>query len=162
MLRLAQHERSISHDFNHSSVRSFDKLRTSSEVVEEWTKDCHKSSINLTVHPSTVVSAAGFFQTSPRCRSPKLAIAPPRSSRARPGLRSRTAPTDSSGLKSIELNLSKLAHAHVHKRTGEPELLARLEDPGYEARIEHAIVFTVLAWDWNCSQAFSRSSIIAW
>ena len=39
---------------------------------------------------------------------------------------------------------------------GEPELLARLEDPGYGARIEHAIVFTVLAWDWNCSQHIPR------
>lgn len=39
---------------------------------------------------------------------------------------------------------------------GEPELLARLEDPGYGARIEHAIVFTVLAWDWNCSQHIQR------
>jgi hypothetical protein len=76
-----------------------------------------ESSINLILHRSTVVSAADFFQTRPRCRSPKLAIAPPRSSRARPRLRSRTAPTDSSGRKSIELNLSKLAHALVHKRT---------------------------------------------
>ena len=39
---------------------------------------------------------------------------------------------------------------------GEPELLARLEDPDYGARIEHAIVFTVLAWDWNCSQHIPR------
>lgn len=39
---------------------------------------------------------------------------------------------------------------------GEPELLARLADPGYGARIDQAIVFTVLAWDWNCSQHIPR------
>ena len=40
--------------------------------------------------------------------------------------------------------------------TGEPALLARLADPAYRGRIEHAIVFTVLAWDWNCSQHIPR------
>lgn len=34
----------------------------------------------------------------------------------------------------------------------DPDLLARLVTPGYRARIEQAIVFTVRAWDWNCSQ----------
>ena len=34
---------------------------------------------------SATVAPAGFFQTSLWCCSPKLAIAPPRSSRARPG-----------------------------------------------------------------------------
>lgn len=32
------------------------------------------------------------------------------------------------------------------------QLLARLGEPPRGARIEQAIVFTVLAWDWNCSQ----------
>lgn len=36
--------------------------------------------------------------------------------------------------------------------TGDPALLARLGDPARGARVEEAIVFTVLAWDWNCSQ----------
>jgi uncharacterized protein len=36
--------------------------------------------------------------------------------------------------------------------TDEPPLLARLADPAFSARVERAIVFTVLAWDWNCSQ----------
>jgi predicted pyridoxine 5'-phosphate oxidase superfamily flavin-nucleotide-binding protein len=40
--------------------------------------------------------------------------------------------------------------------TGELELLARLAHPAYSARVEHAIVFTVLAWDWNCSQHIPR------
>jgi predicted pyridoxine 5'-phosphate oxidase superfamily flavin-nucleotide-binding protein len=40
--------------------------------------------------------------------------------------------------------------------TGEPALLARLAEPTYSARIEQAIVFTVLACDWNCSQHIPR------
>ena len=36
--------------------------------------------------------------------------------------------------------------------SADPELLARLSDDAGTARIDHAIVFTVLAWDWNCSQ----------
>jgi hypothetical protein len=39
---------------------------------------------------------------------------------------------------------------------GDPELFARLIDPGYRARVERAIVFTVQAWDWNCSQHIPR------
>ena len=34
----------------------------------------------------------------------------------------------------------------------EPALLARLSDPGYRARPERAILFTIDAWDVNCSQ----------
>jgi len=40
--------------------------------------------------------------------------------------------------------------------TGNPTLLARLADSSYSARVEQAIVFTVLAWDWNCSQHIPR------
>jgi uncharacterized protein len=32
------------------------------------------------------------------------------------------------------------------------DLLARVADPSYGAPVEQAIVFRVLAWDWNCSQ----------
>jgi predicted pyridoxine 5'-phosphate oxidase superfamily flavin-nucleotide-binding protein len=32
------------------------------------------------------------------------------------------------------------------------DLLARVSDAAYGATIEQAIVFRVLAWDWNCSQ----------
>ena len=42
------------------------------------------------------------------------------------------------------------------RRTGEAALLARLADPAYSALIEQAIVFSVLAWDWNCSQHIPR------
>jgi predicted pyridoxine 5'-phosphate oxidase superfamily flavin-nucleotide-binding protein len=38
----------------------------------------------------------------------------------------------------------------------EPILLGRLAQPDYPGRIEHAIVFNVLAWDWNCSQHIPR------
>lgn len=39
---------------------------------------------------------------------------------------------------------------------GAPALRARLADPTYSAVIEQVIVFTVLAWDWNCSQHIPR------
>ena len=39
---------------------------------------------------------------------------------------------------------------------GDPELFVQLADPGYKARIEQAIVFTVSASDWNCSQHIPR------
>src|SRR5262245_8287437 len=38
----------------------------------------------------------------------------------------------------------------------DPVLLGRLAHPDYSSRIELAIVFTVLAWDWNCSQHIPR------
>jgi predicted pyridoxine 5'-phosphate oxidase superfamily flavin-nucleotide-binding protein len=56
------------------------------------------------------------------------------------------------------LFLMDYAHARRLKLWGrarvarESALLARLADPAYSGRIEGAIVFTVLAWDWNCSQ----------
>ncbi|MGF1503352.1 MAG: pyridoxamine 5'-phosphate oxidase family protein [Paracoccaceae bacterium] len=46
-----------------------------------------------------------------------------------------------------------------------PDLLARLADPDYRARIERGLVFTVEAFDWNCPQhiteRFTRSEIEA-
>jgi uncharacterized protein len=38
----------------------------------------------------------------------------------------------------------------------DPDLLARVADPEYGARVEQVIVFRVLAWDWNCSQHIPR------
>ena len=35
---------------------------------------------------------------------------------------------------------------------GDPALLAKLADAGYRAKPERAILFTVEAWDVNCSQ----------
>jgi uncharacterized protein len=41
---------------------------------------------------------------------------------------------------------------HARVVEDDPALLARLVDPGYRARPERAILFTVDAWDVNCSQ----------
>jgi predicted pyridoxine 5'-phosphate oxidase superfamily flavin-nucleotide-binding protein len=38
----------------------------------------------------------------------------------------------------------------------DPVLFSRITDPAYRARVEQAIVFTVHAWDWNCSQHIPR------
>jgi predicted pyridoxine 5'-phosphate oxidase superfamily flavin-nucleotide-binding protein len=38
----------------------------------------------------------------------------------------------------------------------DPALLDRVAHPGYSGRIELAIVFTALAWDWNCSRHIPR------
>jgi uncharacterized protein len=40
--------------------------------------------------------------------------------------------------------------------SNDPELIARLMPSAGSPRVEHAIVFTVLAWDWNCSQHIPR------
>ena len=38
----------------------------------------------------------------------------------------------------------------------QPELVARLEVPGYRARVERGIVIQVEAWDWNCPQHITQ------
>ena len=40
--------------------------------------------------------------------------------------------------------------------SNDPELIASLMPCAGSRRVEHAIVFTVLAWDWNCSQHIPR------
>jgi uncharacterized protein len=40
--------------------------------------------------------------------------------------------------------------------SNDPELVASLTPSAGSRRMEHAIVFTVLAWDWNCSQHIPR------
>jgi uncharacterized protein len=42
------------------------------------------------------------------------------------------------------------------KVSSDPELIASLRSSARSARAEHAVVFTVLAWDWNCSQHIPR------
>lgn len=42
------------------------------------------------------------------------------------------------------------------RASGEPVLLARVTDPGYPARVEQAIIFTIEALDWNCPQHIPR------
>jgi predicted pyridoxine 5'-phosphate oxidase superfamily flavin-nucleotide-binding protein len=38
----------------------------------------------------------------------------------------------------------------------DPVLTARLHDADYEAKAERAVLFSVLAWDWNCSRHIPR------
>jgi len=47
--------------------------------------------------------------------------------------------------------LKILGHARLVGED-EPELLARLRDPGYRARVERGWVITVAGFDWNCPQ----------
>ena len=44
------------------------------------------------------------------------------------------------------------ARARLVHRDEDPELLARLEDRGYRAKVERAVVLSVEAVDWNCPQ----------
>lgn len=44
------------------------------------------------------------------------------------------------------------ARAAVVDLEGEPDLVRRLVEPGYPARIERAVVMSVEALDWNCPQ----------
>ncbi|MEO7433356.1 MAG: pyridoxamine 5'-phosphate oxidase family protein [Dokdonella sp.] len=48
--------------------------------------------------------------------------------------------------------LKILGRASVIDRRDDPELVASLADPKYEARVERAIVIAVEAYDWNCPQ----------
>lgn len=47
--------------------------------------------------------------------------------------------------------LKLLAHASVVQAADEPQLMARLSDPSYPARVERGFILHVEAWDWNCS-----------
>jgi predicted pyridoxine 5'-phosphate oxidase superfamily flavin-nucleotide-binding protein len=46
---------------------------------------------------------------------------------------------------------------HARVVENDPALLTRLADPGYRARPERAILFTVEAWDVNCTQHITAS-----
>ncbi len=52
--------------------------------------------------------------------------------------------------------LKIMARASVRNAAAAPELIERLRVPGYEARVERAVVFTIEAFDWNCSQHITR------
>jgi predicted pyridoxine 5'-phosphate oxidase superfamily flavin-nucleotide-binding protein len=43
-------------------------------------------------------------------------------------------------------------HARVAYAEEEPELVARLSVPDYDAVVQRAVVVTVAAFDWNCQQ----------
>jgi hypothetical protein len=44
------------------------------------------------------------------------------------------------------------ARARLVDRSEDPELIAKLQDTNYDARVERAVVFTIEAFDWNCPQ----------
>ena len=46
--------------------------------------------------------------------------------------------------------LKLFGRARLVDASDDPALVARLEDPGYRARVERAVVITVEALDWNC------------
>jgi predicted pyridoxine 5'-phosphate oxidase superfamily flavin-nucleotide-binding protein len=53
-------------------------------------------------------------------------------------------------------NARRLKLWGTSRLSSESEILARLRPPPNSASIVRAIVFTVLAWDWNCSQHIPR------
>ena len=48
--------------------------------------------------------------------------------------------------------LKILAETEIKDAAEVPELIAKLKDENYEAKIERAIIFHVEAFDWNCPQ----------
>ena len=52
--------------------------------------------------------------------------------------------------------LKLMARARVVDAEEDPELVAQLQDPDYDARVERAIVFELEAFDWNCPQHITR------
>ena len=48
--------------------------------------------------------------------------------------------------------LKVMARAEILEAGGRPELVERLRDPDYDAKIERVVLFHVEAFDWNCPQ----------
>ncbi len=48
--------------------------------------------------------------------------------------------------------LKVMARTEVHRAADRPDLVARVEDPTYRARVERVFVLHVEAFDWNCPQ----------
>jgi predicted pyridoxine 5'-phosphate oxidase superfamily flavin-nucleotide-binding protein len=48
--------------------------------------------------------------------------------------------------------LKIMGRARMIERSADPALIARLEVPGYRARVERAVIITVEGYDWNCPQ----------
>ena len=48
--------------------------------------------------------------------------------------------------------LKIMARAEIHEAKDRPELIERLHDPAYAAKVERAVVLHVEAFDWNCHQ----------
>ena len=52
--------------------------------------------------------------------------------------------------------LKIMARASVVDAADDPDLVAQLQVPGYKAKVERAVLFTLEAFDWNCSQHITR------
>jgi len=48
--------------------------------------------------------------------------------------------------------LKIMARAEVFDAADRPEMIERLEDPNYRARIERGVIYHIEAFDWNCPQ----------
>jgi predicted pyridoxine 5'-phosphate oxidase superfamily flavin-nucleotide-binding protein len=52
--------------------------------------------------------------------------------------------------------LKIMARARIVDAAGNPDLIARLADPAYDAVVERAVVLTIEAFDWNCPQHITQ------
>lgn len=55
-----------------------------------------------------------------------------------------------------QARLKILAHMQARDLAADPDLAARLIDPGYKGRPERGFVLTLEAFDWNCPQHITR------
>lgn len=55
-----------------------------------------------------------------------------------------------------QARLKILAHMEARDLAADPELAARLVDPGYKGRPERGFVLRLEAFDWNCAQHITR------
>jgi predicted pyridoxine 5'-phosphate oxidase superfamily flavin-nucleotide-binding protein len=55
-----------------------------------------------------------------------------------------------------QARLKILAHMQARDLTADPDLAARLVDPGYKGRPERGFVLKLEAFDWNCPQHITR------
>ena len=61
--------------------------------------------------------------------------------------------------------LKIMARAEVFEAIERPDLIEQLEDPSYDARVERAVLYRIVAFDWNCPQhitpRFTEEEILA-
>jgi len=61
--------------------------------------------------------------------------------------------------------LKIMARAGVFEAIERPDLIEQLEDSSYDARVERAVLYRIVAFDWNCPQhitpRFSEDEILA-
>lgn len=55
-----------------------------------------------------------------------------------------------------QVRLKLFARARIVDIESDPELVASVSDPAYDARVERAIVMTVEGFSWNCSQHIAQ------